>query len=164
MPNIGEEDELLVLKKLFQMKSRRIPCLGLIESVANYRGYEITSIKDIKKAPSNSKRDVIINGIGYSLKSTRAAPAAIVNHTTREKWIRVCKNLGLNIKPLDIMVEEYWDLRLNGEIGEDIWTFQSRCPFGNTSQRKSYLKKLINYFLFDGTGVKDNKFPAEKVL
>ena len=164
MPNIGEKDELLVLKKLFQMKGKRIPCLGVIESVADYRGYQIKNVKDIKKAPSHSKRDVLINGIGYSLKSTRAAPAAIVNHTTREKWIRVCKDLGLTIKLLDIMVEEYWNLRLNGEIGEDIWTYQSKCPFGNTPQRKNYLKKIINYFLFKGTGAKDNEFPAEKVL
>ncbi|GAH00807.1 unnamed protein product, partial [marine sediment metagenome] len=36
--------------------------------------------------------------------------------------------------------------------------------FGSTLQRRNYLKKLINYFLFEGTGVKDNKYPAEKVL
>lgn len=162
--NIGEKDELDVLKTLISLRGKTIPCLGLIRSVKDYRGYEFRNINDITKAPSHSKRDVIINEVSYSLKSTRAAPAAIVNHTTREKWIRVCRSLGLSVSLLDEMVDEYWNLRLSNKIGEDIWVSDRRCPFSNTEQRKNYMRKLINYFLFKGTGTKDNKYPAEKLL
>lgn len=164
MPNIGEEDEINVLKNLVSLKGKTIPCLGLIESVADYTGKEFLNNKTVLKAPANSKRDVMINGVGYSLKSTRAAPAAIVNHTTREKWIRVCENLNLDIRILDEMVSEYWELRINGQIGEDIWTYDKKCPFGNSPERLDYLRELITYFLFEGTGSQDNPYPAEFVI
>lgn len=164
MPNIGEEDEIKVLKQLVSLKGKIIPCLGKLSSVADFQGNEFKNENDISKAPSHAKRDVIINGIGYSLKSTRAAPAAIVNHTTREKWLRVCGRLGLKIDELDKMVSEYWNLRENGQIGEDIWAYDKKCPFGNSKERREYLKKLLNYFLFEGSGINDNPYPAENVL
>ena len=61
--------------------------------------------------------------------------------------------MGVTIDLLDEMVSEYWDLRTNGVIGEDIQINDSRCPFGNSQQKKEYLKDLINYFLFDGSAI-----------
>ena len=141
--------------------------LGVINSVADYRGREYpVGIKTpkIMKAPVGAKRDVVINGKGYSLKSTRAAPPAIVNHTTREKWMRVCTRIDIRIDMLDKMVSEYWELRTHGKIGEDIPVSSHYCPFGNTPERRHYLKILINYFLFDGTGSKDSLYRADYIL
>ena len=133
MSNVGEIDEPRIIEKLVSLRGEVIPCLGLVKSVVDYSGREYPNgiqAKDIEKAPGNAKRDVTINGSGYSLKSTRAAPPAIVNHTTREKWIRVCTKLGLDIHPLDGMVREYWDLRIRGVFGEDVPVSNPRCPFG----------------------------------
>lgn len=164
---MGERDELLIIEKLVSLRGKRAGVIGTINSVADYLGIEYpvgTKTAQIMKAPTGAKRDVVINGKGYSLKSTRAAPPAIVNHTTREKWIRVCGRVGVQIVMLDAMVSEYWELRTKGKIGEDIPVSDSRCPFGNTCRRRRNLKVLIKYFLFDGTGSKDSRYPADFIL
>jgi len=167
MPNVGEVDEPRLIKTLLNLKERNIPCLGIVSSVADYRGIEFStdiSIDRIPKAPTLAKRDVTINGIGYSLKSKRGAPPAIVNHTTREKWCRIASKLGMSIEPLDRMVGEYWELREKGIIGEDVRRNDPNCPFGRTVSDKQYLSRFIMYFLFDGTGAWDSKYPADKIL
>ena len=165
--NVGERDEPLIIEKLVSLRGKRAGSLGTINSVADYLGREYpVGIKStqIMKAPTGAKRDVVINGKGYSLKSTRAAPPAIVNHTTREKWIRVCRRVGVQIDVLDEMVSEYWELRTKGKIREDVHVSNPRCPFGNTMARLRYLKVLINYFLFDGTGSEDSMYPVDYIL
>ena len=165
--NVGERDEPLIIEKLVSLRGKRAGAIGTINSVADYLGIEYpvgTKSTQIMKAPTGAKRDVVINGKGYSLKSTRAAPPAIVNHTTREKWIMVCKRIGVQIDMLDEMVSEYWKLRTKGKIREDVPVSHPRCPFGNTRARLRYLKVLINYFLFDGTGSKDSRCPADYIL
>jgi len=163
--NIGERDEPIITEKLISLKGKSAGPLGIINSVADYRELEYpdgTKRSQIMKAPTGAKRDVSINGKGYSLKST--ARPAIVNHTSREKWIRVCNTVGVEITMLDEMVSEYWRLRTDRKIGEDVATSNHHCPFGNTAERLSYLKALINYFLFDGTGSKDSSYPADYIL
>jgi hypothetical protein len=166
--NAGEQDEPLLIEKLASLRGTYVIPFGKnIVSVAAYDGTEYpcgVKKSGISKAPTKAKRDVLINGKGYSLKSTRAARTAIVNHTTREKWIRVCDVLDLKMDMLDEMVSEYWELRIGGKIAEDINTTSTYCPFGNNPQRKKYLKTLINYFLFDGSGSKESHYPAEYVL
>jgi hypothetical protein len=165
--NVGEIDEPRIIEKLISLKNTNVKPIGYISSVASYDGNEFfsgTTSNFIKKAPTRAKRDVIINGRGYSLKSTRAAPPAIVNHTTRDKWIRICNVLGEKIDLLDDMVSDYWALRENKKIGEDITVVNYNCPFGNTIQKKQYLKKLINYFLFEGTGSRTSKYPAQYII
>lgn len=167
MSNVGEIDEPLIIKTLVDLKGKDTRLFGRITSVRDYNGNEIPAgirSDDIPKAPAHAKRDVTVNGKSYSIKSIRNAPVAIVNHTTREKWIRVCGDVGLTIAPLDSMVKEYWNLRKNREIGEDVWTRDNKCPFGKTPEDKEYLKKLINYFLFDGTGTRKSEFPADCIL
>lgn len=166
--NVGEKDEPLIIAQLASMQGRFIEELGfVIKTVNSYRGEKYPSgisSTQIRKAPTGAKRDVTINGTGYSLKSTRAAPPAIVNHTTREKWLRVCQITGVQIDLLDEIVSEYWELRIRGKIGEDISVSSPLCPFCKTRKRKDYLRRLINYFLFDGTGSKDSKYPATHIL
>jgi hypothetical protein len=168
LPNAGEEDEPIIIAKLVSLKGTEVDQIGKIMSVASYNGIEynfpIASFQ-IAKAPTTAKRDVIINGKGYSLKSIRARPPAIVNHTTREKWIRVCEVLDEKIDMLDEMVREYWELRINRKVGEDVFSSSTLyCPFGNNPQRREYLRKLIDYFLFQGTGSKDSEYPANYIL
>lgn len=166
--NVGEVDEPTIIETLISLKGKHVESLGIvINSVATYYGKEYpvgTKRTNIMKAPGEAKRDVTINGKGYSLKSSRASPPAIVNHSTREKWLRVCKRVGVKIDMLDEMVSEYWELRTNHRIGEDVLTSSIHCPFGNTKTRQQYLKILLDYFLFNGTGSSDSRYPADYIL
>lgn len=164
--NVGENDEILITKTLLKLRGRFVPSLNfIIETVADYSGrIHKDNSGFITKAPVSSKRDITINGKGFSLKSSRAAPPAIVNHTTREKWLKVCDRRQITIDLLDGMVSEYWKLRMEGRIGEDIHTTSSLCPFGCTKEHQLYLKKLVDYFLFDGTGSALSNYPADYIL
>ena len=63
------------------------------------------------KSPSTHKADVVVNGVGVSLKSLRGAPPAVLNHTSRFGLQRVCGmcNEGTQ-EVLDDVVKEYHQL------------------------------------------------------
>lgn len=118
------------------------------------------------KAGAFDKADVFINGIGISVKSQRGAAPSIINQTPRDKILRVMKAINSPIAPLDQIINRYWFLRKNGG-GEDVSGISKNNPFtvdekGNSNL--SYLKPLLNYFTFKGTGTRDSKAPATYVL
>lgn len=183
--NIGEYDELRIKLRLIELRDcggcieigdgtgRVITSVGLEKEFASLpKRTDLRKMSDLQierlansvgagKAKGSYKADVIINGKGYSVKSHRSAPPAIVNHTPRWGWDRICKKLGINITPLDNMVNKYFDLRSQGIISEDIYNSDPLSPF---AANKEYLRPILNYFLFEGTGAKDSDFPAEFVL
>jgi hypothetical protein len=114
-----------------------------------------------QKAPGRYKADVGINGKNYSVKYVGGARSAIVNHTSRKGFLRVCVHIGVDIKPLDVMVSEYWKKREEGIITEDILNSNPESPFAS---HKKYLKNILKYFLFDGTGEKDSEFRADGII
>lgn len=118
------------------------------------------------KAGMYEKADVYINGIGVSVKSERGANPSIINHTTRDKILRVMNAVNAPIAPLDQMVNKYWSLRLTAKIKEDVAITEVNCPFSKPDETYclNVLKPLINYFAFDGTGTKDSKAPAQYIL
>lgn len=103
----------------------------------------------IHKAPVKTKSDVYLNGIGYSIKSFEKAPPAIVNHTARPGFETACNQSGSSIASLDEIIVDYWDLRMAGTITEDVKVSDPNSPFKNY---RDYLKPILNYFLFDGSG------------
>lgn len=113
------------------------------------------------KAGAKDKADVYINGIGYSVKSLQEAPPALVNHTPRFGWLRICNQLGISIDELDMIIDEYWDKRKHGIISEDIPNSHPESPFKN---HKDYFRPLLNYFLFEGTGSSSSPSPAKYIL
>lgn len=122
---------------------------------------DLTNSMNIKKGGQFDKSDVYINGIGYSLKSQSDAPPALINHTTRPKFERVCKIVGVNILELDKLIDKYWDLRFQGVIAEDVKNSDPNCPFKDS---KRVLKPILKYFLFKGSGTRDSKHPADYIL
>lgn len=182
--NDGEYDELRIKLRLIEMRDQQVSfnVNGIRHTITSVgleneflplpKGINLRSMSDIEieklansvgagKAKGSYKADVIINGKGYSVKSHRSAPPAIVNHTPRWGWLRICEALNIDIQPLDQMVEEYFKLRLKGIIKEDVYNSDPNSPF---SKHKEYLRPIINYFLFKGTGAKDSDYPAEYVL
>lgn len=182
--NVGEYDELRIKLRLIELRdsNNNVTIDGktlCIDSVSleqeflslpagtNLQGMNDAEIEQLAnsvgagKAKGSYKADVNINGQGFSVKSHRSAPPAIVNHTPRWGWKRICDQLNISIEPLDKMVNEYFDLRSQGIIKEDVWNTDANSPFANN---KEYLRPILNYFLFKGTGAKDSEYPAKFVL
>ena len=118
------------------------------------------------KAGAFDKADVYINGIGISVKSQRGSAPSIINQTPRDKILRVMKAINSPIAPLDHIVNRYWFMRENGG-SEDVCGLTKDNPFTIDEKGKSnieYMKPLLNYFTFKGTGTRDSNAPASYVL
>lgn len=182
--NIGEYDELRIKLRLIELRDSnnevvingrkfKITSVGLEKEFSNLPpGTKLQKMSDIEierlankvgagKSKGSYKADVNINGEGFSVKSHRSAPPAIVNHTPRWGWVRICKEIGSDIAPLDNMVKKYFELRRKGIIKEDVYNSDPNSPF---KQSKEYLRPILNYFLFKGTGRSDSEYPAKYVL
>lgn len=186
--NQGERDEYLL--KLFLIECRKkklsVPIGNTIQIVNSVGGknheygepgywlkwdelcaedliYVCNSVK-ANKAGKFAKADVFINGIGISVKSERGAAPSLINHTTRDKILRVMKSIDKPMLPLDQIIDKYWNLRLRGTIKEDIKNSDANSPFSDMVYCFPILKPLLNYFAFDGTGSKDSTEPAEYIL
>jgi hypothetical protein len=182
--NTGERDELIAIVRLIQMrensdyfdgntissiKVNETECLSIpkelnITEISNFDDYNLLkftkSIK-VEKAPARAKSDVQINNIGYSIKSNRAAPPALVNHTARPGFENVCSKVGVDIEKLDELIEIYWDLRFAKKIAEDVKISHPLSPFKNQIE---LLRPILNYFLFQGSGSGDSKYQAQKII
>lgn len=114
------------------------------------------------KSSAQSKSDITINDVNYSVKEVNANPPSIINHTTRPGFERICSCLGIDIRTFDKIISEYWKKRTKGIIREDVINSDSESsPFYD---HKEYLRPIINYFLFTGTGSCESEFPADKIL
>ncbi len=179
--NKGETGEILIKIKLVQMRDNGESFNGVpIKSVGYFKEYKhlTTSLEDlaacsvdelekvsgemyIEKAGVFDKADVFINNVGVSLKSTFGANSALINHTSRPGFERVCQEVGADITVLDGIIDRYWELRLAGEIPEDIPNWNPKSPFRDY---KEYFGPILEYFLFTGTGSRASKNPAEYII
>lgn len=183
--NTGEKGELLVKMKLTQMRDEHAIFNGeTIVSVGYFKEYKSPSKiisgtllldsektekelitlcgeMNIEKASTYNKSDVYINHKGYSLKSTYGANSALVNHTNRTGFERVCIEVGADINKLDSIIEEYWQLRETGILTEDVRNDNPLSPF---KDHKGFFKPILEYFLFTGSGSRRSKYPAEFIL
>lgn len=115
----------------------------------------------ISKAGPYSKADVFLNGDGYSIKCTDGAPPALINHTNRLGWERAATYSGVNIGPLDLLIDDYWNKRIGGLIKEDVSNSNIHSPFAS---HLAVLKPFLDYFCFDGSGKKLSNHPATGVI
>ncbi len=142
----------------------RIPIDFNIYSLNGMGDFQLESLGQrigCTKAPTKAKADVCINGENISLKSLKAAPAALVNHTARPGFEFACAHAGVSIDQLDIIIDEYWKKRIAGVISEDTRISDPQCPFSN---HKDYLGPVLEYFLFDGTGSSLSCAPADSII
>lgn len=185
--NLGERNELLIKIKLIELRDKgaSINILGqntpitsvgfdseysklgqvLIPNQLNrLSGQELQNYAvnlGVGKSPRSSKADVKINQFGYSLKSIQHAPPAIVNHTPRIGFEEACRQSNVGIEQLDKIIADYWKLRKAGTIREDVGNDNGHSPFND---HKDYLKPIINYFLFRGTGQGLSNHTAKYIL
>lgn len=176
--NRGEENELFLKAFLLQQMflGNSIPPFGRIADLSFGPGYPVPEWKTkynallsdyealrqlLPKAPTGYKADFGINGKAYSAKYTNAAKSALVNHTARPGFKRVCEEVNADISFLDQLVEDYWEKREAGIIMEDISNADEKSPFRD---HKEYFKPILSYFLFKGTGSKASEYQADFVL
>jgi len=189
--NQGERDEYLL--KLFLVECRKIQrAIPVGENVQVVKSVENSKREEIKypekvldwnninpgllvymcqeihadKAGAFDKADVFVNGVGISVKSQRGSSPSIINQTPRDKILRVMKAINSKIEPLDHIVNRYWFLRMKGG-GEDVSGLNDNNPFTvgeNGESHLPYMKPLLNYFTFKGTGTRDSSAPASYVL
>lgn len=179
--NSGELDEILIKMKLVEMRDNNETLFNKKIFSVGFNGKEFKSLRKgvilselsseesilkessfigIDKAPFSAKADVFINGVGYSLKSFKKSPPALINHTPRPGFENICKRTNSDITELDSMVSVYNRLRSKNLIKEDIKINDPLCPFNN----KEYFRPLLEYCLFEGTGSKDSSAKAEYIL
>ena len=72
-------------------------------------------------APRGSKCDIVINGKRTAIRCMNYTDRALVNHSTRPKYEKVCNRIGLNIEELDLIVDKYIERRKNGFFNEDCY-------------------------------------------
>lgn len=97
------------------------------------------------KAPRGAKCDVIVNGKRYGIRSLNYNTAALVNHSTRPKYQKVCRKIGLSIDEFDSIIDNYIDRRKRGVFGEDISYSTQANPF---IPHKEYLKSVLTFMAF----------------
>ncbi len=182
--NKGEKEEYLIKIYLCYLRDKEIdiPILGKIKNVGFEKNYKTTNWskinfeklknnqKDIKKlsdtlsitkSSSKDKADVKINDIYYSLKCNGYGKPTIVNHTNRKGWLKIAELKKLEISNLDEIINQYWKLRINGDITEDCPNSHQKSPFNNN---KEIVKPYLDFFIFEGSGQGYSKYPASKVL
>lgn len=180
--NAGERNEILVKMRLVQLRDsnndksvlKKITSVGFggneygklpagtnLAAMSDIQIESLAKSIGINKAGRFDKADVYIDNVPYSIKSLQTAPPALVNHTARDGWERVCSAIGCTIDKLDTIVKEYWELRKSNKIKEDIPNNEPNSPFKN---EKDYMLPILNYFLFKGTGSRDSKHPADCIL
>ena len=67
---------------------------------------ELEEILKIGKSNRNSKADVSVNNVKYSVKEIGAASPAIINHTPRNGFEKVCEIIDSQIDTLDSIIDE----------------------------------------------------------
>jgi len=189
--NQGERDEYLLKLFLIECRERKasIPIgnsMQVVKSVGSKNSeygrpnvwlkWKQLSAEDLiyvcnsvhaNKAGRDAKADVFVNGIGISVKSENGAPPAIINHTTRDKILRVMDVIHQPIMPLDQIVDNYWYLRQSGRCKEDVANSNPDSPFVRRTNElvpRKVLTPLLNYFAFDGTGTRNSAEPATLIL
>ena len=178
--NKGEKDEILIINRLLQYNNdRQYNKLTDIFGEEANEGViiidpsskkEITRSDEIKKAASLCKADIIVRVIkdpnvqyNISIKSQNGAKPAILNHTHRNA--NVFKENGLlnqYLPSIDSVSKEYIDKRTQKYINED--TALMLLNSMNDEKIKNDIKKIIAYFIFEGTGSRESKTNANSVL
>jgi hypothetical protein len=134
------------------------------QDISNFTDNDLSNFchhHGISKSGPYSKADVFINSKGYSLKYTSAMPPALINHTRRTGWEFAGKHKGVNLNKLDLIIDEYWNKRSSGLIGEDVVNTDPNSPF---AANYSTLLPFLEYFIFEGTGSRLSIHPASEVI
>lgn len=174
MLNIGEKCEILSKRLLFNMKNEE--CIKVFGSEASEgimvidpdTNIIITDVSDIQnKSKSLNKADTIIlfkktqRRVAVSIKCFAGGSPSILNHTRRDTWVFQEGELSIYLPSLDNMITILNNKRTNGEVKQDIHLYNLKLKNVNIDIS---MINIIKYALFEGTGTKRSKVPANSIL
>lgn len=111
-----------------------------------------------------SKVNVEINGMKYGIRCFDHTERPLINHSTRDKYEKLCKKAGVSIRGLDSAVDSYWECREAGIFNEDCIYTSPLNPFLDI---KDDLQKLLTYIAFHSYNITkdydDPSFELEKL-
>ena len=154
--------ELLSPKNLERLNLSQIS-ITEINKLSSSIGYVFSSrIKGHSQV--YSKVNVEINGKRYGIRCFDHTERPLINHSTREKYEKLCKKSGVSINGLDAAVASYWECRKAGVFNEDcIYT----SPLNPFLEIKEDLRKLLTYVAFHAyninTEYNNPEFELEKL-
>ena len=177
--NKGEKDEALIIMKLFRMNQENqydklIEIFGDeasdgIHMICMNSKTIINDIFDIGKAKGAFKADCTIEMVKSkmryttSIKSKNGANPAILNHTPRTaKVFQPDGVLYSSLDAMDKMIKEYIEKRSSTKFGEDVSINEFECL--NESYMLEEFKKVVSYFVFDGTGKGNSICRANSII
>lgn len=118
-----------------------------IHDILNYTssiGYDF-SCRMSENTRVTSKVNIEINGNKYGIRCFDHTERPLINHSTRDKFEKLCKRACVPIEELDDAVDFYWQCREAGLFNEDcIYT----TPLNPFIEKKDVLRKLLTYIAF----------------
>ena len=180
--NKGEKDEIASIRELFEKRHDNEFCKSKFSDHCGEGGIEVispnthlayTSVKEIIKAKSTSKADIIVrynNANGQtkcwniSYKSLTGAPPSIINHTPRSaKVFQAFGDLHHHVSGLDILSKEYIEKRTQSLFKEDV-KIGMFDTYKNDEQVRQSMLHVVCYFVFKGTGRKKSVHECNAIL
>ncbi|MBP5422053.1 MAG: hypothetical protein J6Y78_06415 [Paludibacteraceae bacterium] len=138
-----DDKELPSLKKIKDIDLSEIS-IEEINKLSSSIGYTFTNrIKDHSQI--YSKVNIEVNGKKYGIRCFDHTERPLINHSTREKYEKLCKRVGIKIDKLDSAVNSYWECREAGVFNEDCIYTSPLNPFLNI---KEDLRVLLTYIAF----------------
>ena len=118
-----------------------------IHNIVNYTsaiGYSF-NCKVNGNARVTSKVNIEINSNKYGIRCFDHTERPLINHSTRDKFEKLCRKAGVTIDELDDAVDFYWQCREAGLFNEDcIYT----TPLNPFLEKKDVLRALLTYIAF----------------
>lgn len=134
-----------------------------INTLASKIGYEFTCrVHGVNRV--FSKINIEINGKKYAIRCFDHTERPLINHSTRDKFVKLCHRAGVDIAKLDDAVDSYWELRNAGVFNEDCIFTSPLNPF---LEIKDDLRKLLTYISFHANDMSkewdDARFEVETI-
>ena len=172
--NKGELGEICVIQKLYQLSNKIYVNLFGDDAIDGIKLLDITTkqpitnINLIKKAPSSSKADCLLQlnktkeYLYISIKCQHGSPPTILNHTPRcAKVFNILNgDLKNEVKTLDTIIQQLNEERKKGTVGEDI---QIKNILLSEYQKECIINTVV-YFMFDGSGNSKSNNPCNALL
>lgn len=134
-----------------------------INRIANEIGYTFTcKVKGFTQI--SSKINIEVNGKKFGIRCFDHTERPLINHSSREKYEKLCKKSGADISLLDKAVDSYWECRKAKIFNEDcIYT----SPLNPFIEIKETLRPLFTYIAFHTYNIKkeynDKAFELESL-
>ena len=163
--NFSVKQNGIELPFLEELKNKDLSKISIdeINALSSQVGYEFTC-RIHGENRVFSKVNIEIDGKKYAIRCFDHTERPLINHSTRDKYVKLCHRAGVDIAKLDEAVNSYWELRDAGVFNEDcIYT----SPLNPFLEIKEELRRLLTYIAFHANDMSkewdDPRFEIETI-